>query len=139
MQILKPETRNLEIDVFHSNDYEWPNAFATNFTVSKNNVKQIVADGRARWKIENENNNILKNNGYNLKHKFGHGKKYLSAVLLTSNRGYVTENSLEISFVTSIGEMIIEGFGYRSDRIYRKPPGGIPCSTRSPSQMPRSE
>jgi hypothetical protein len=63
----------------------YKNAFATNFTLSKNNVKQIVADGRARWKIENENNNILKNNGYNLKHNFGHGEKYLSAVLLTFN------------------------------------------------------
>lgn len=63
----------------------YKNAFATNFTISKNNVKQIVADGRARWKIENENNNILKNNGYHLKHNFGHGKKYLSAVLLTFN------------------------------------------------------
>lgn len=63
----------------------YKNAFATNFTISKNNVKQIVADGRARWKIENENNNILKNNGYHLKHNFGHGKKYLSAVLLTLN------------------------------------------------------
>ena len=38
----------------------YKNAFATNFEISKDNVKQIVADGRARWKIENENNNILK-------------------------------------------------------------------------------
>lgn len=61
------------------------NAFATNFTISKNNVKQIVADGRARWKIENENNNVLKNRGYNLEHNFGHGKKYLSQLMLTLN------------------------------------------------------
>lgn len=51
----------------------YKNAFATNFKISKNNVEQIVADGRARWKIENENNNILKNNGYHLEHNFGHG------------------------------------------------------------------
>jgi len=54
------------------------NSFVTNFTISIDNVKQIVADGRSRWKIENENNNVLKNNGYNLEHNFGHGKKYLS-------------------------------------------------------------
>ena len=63
----------------------YKNAFATNFEISKNNVKQIVADGRARWKIENENNNVLKNNGYHLKHNFGHGKKHLSTHLLTLN------------------------------------------------------
>jgi hypothetical protein len=63
----------------------YKNAFATNFKISKNNVKQIVADGRARWKIENENNNILKNRGYHLAHNFGHGKKYLSQLMMTLN------------------------------------------------------
>lgn len=63
----------------------YKNAFATNFKISKNNVKKIVADGRARWKIENENNNVLKTKGYHLEHNFGHGKKYLSSVLLTFN------------------------------------------------------
>ena len=38
----------------------YKNAFATDFKISKDNVKQIVAEGRTRWKIENENNNILK-------------------------------------------------------------------------------
>jgi hypothetical protein len=63
----------------------YKNAFATNFEISKTDVKQIVADGRARWKIENENNNILKNRGYHLEHNFGHGKKYLSQLMLTLN------------------------------------------------------
>lgn len=63
----------------------YKNAFATNFQISKDNVKNIVADGRARWKIENENNNILKNRGYHLEHNFGHGKKHLSQLLLTLN------------------------------------------------------
>jgi len=61
------------------------NSFVTNFIISKSTVKQIVADGRARWKVENENNNVLKNNGYNLEHNFGHGKKYLSQFMLTLN------------------------------------------------------
>jgi hypothetical protein len=63
----------------------YKNCFVTNFKISKNNVKQIVADGRARWKIENENNNVLKTKGYHLEHNFGHGKKHLSALLLTFN------------------------------------------------------
>ncbi len=41
----------------------YKNAFATDFKISKDNVKQIVANGRTRWKIENENNNILKTKG----------------------------------------------------------------------------
>ena len=63
----------------------YKNSFVTNFTISKNNVKSIVADGRARWKIENENNNVLKTKGYHLEHNFGHGKKHLSSLLLTLN------------------------------------------------------
>ncbi len=35
--------------------------------------------GRARWKIENETFNTLKNQGYQFEHNFGHGKEYLSA------------------------------------------------------------
>ena len=41
--------------------------------------------GRARWKVHNENNNILKTKGYHLEQNFGHGKKYLSSLSLTFN------------------------------------------------------
>ena len=34
-------------------------------------------------KIENENNNVLKTQGYHLEHNFGHGQQYLSAFLLS--------------------------------------------------------
>jgi len=34
--------------------------------------------GRARWKIENETYNTLKNQGYHFEHNFGHGHHYLS-------------------------------------------------------------
>ena len=37
------------------------------------------------WKIENENNNVLKNRGYHLKHNFGHGKQHLSSLLAALN------------------------------------------------------
>ena len=61
------------------------NAFATNHALSADNVAEIVRDGRARWKVENENNNILKNRGYHLTHNFGHGKQYLSNLMVTFN------------------------------------------------------
>jgi len=61
------------------------NAFATNHTITADNVLDIVRDGRARWKIENENNNTLKNHGYNLTHNFGHGKENLSSLMVTFN------------------------------------------------------
>lgn len=60
-------------------------AYATNFKISETNVVAIVADGRARWKIENENNNVLKTKGYHLEHNFGHGKTHLATLLMTFN------------------------------------------------------
>ena len=38
--------------------------------------------GRARWKIENETFNVLKTNGYNLEHNFGHGSQTLASILV---------------------------------------------------------
>ncbi len=64
---------------------DYKNTFVTNFEISKENVAAIVADGRARWKIENENNMVLKTRGYHLEHNFGHGKKNLSSLFITFN------------------------------------------------------
>lgn len=61
----------------------YKNAFATNFKIADPNVEIIVAGGRCRWKIENENNNTLKTKGYNLEHNYGHGKQHLSSLLAT--------------------------------------------------------
>jgi hypothetical protein len=63
----------------------YKNAFATNHQITEANVAEIVRNGRARWKVENENNNTLKTKGYHLTHNFGHGKHYLSALLATFN------------------------------------------------------
>ena len=41
----------------------------------------IVAAGRARWKIENETFDTLKNPGYHLEHNYGQGKQNISIVL----------------------------------------------------------
>ena len=57
------------------------NSFASSLPVSADNVREIVAAGRTRWKIENENNNTLKTKGYRFEHNFGHGQQHLSATL----------------------------------------------------------
>jgi hypothetical protein len=46
------------------------------------NVAKIVEAGRARWKIENGNFNVLKNQGYNFEHNYGHDKKTHAAVFI---------------------------------------------------------
>ncbi|MCK5871758.1 MAG: hypothetical protein KAG26_02940 [Methylococcales bacterium] len=61
------------------------NAFATPIDVTLETVSDYVEQGRARWKIENENNNTLKNQGYHFAHNFGHGTQFLSMTLLTLN------------------------------------------------------
>lgn len=63
----------------------YTNTFATDHVLSIKNIVDVVKAGRARWKIENENNNTLKTKGYNLAHNFGHGKQYLSQLLLSMN------------------------------------------------------
>jgi hypothetical protein len=61
------------------------NAFCTDFSVLETSVEAIVCDGRSRWKVENENNNVLKTKGYHLEHNFGHGDLYLASLLLSLN------------------------------------------------------
>ncbi len=56
-------------------------SWVTDFHLSKDNVYQIMRGGRARWKIENETFNTLKNQGYHFEHNFGHGNKNLCSVL----------------------------------------------------------
>ena len=72
------------------------NAWATSHTIDEYNVEQTVAAGRARWKVENENNNVLKNHGYHFDHNFAHGKQYLSNFLATLNLlAFLAHTSLE--------------------------------------------
>ncbi len=55
--------------------------FVINFEVLEITVKAIARDGRTRWKIENENNNILKTQGYHLEHiRFSQSQKLLTRI-----------------------------------------------------------
>src|SRR6267142_5362751 len=55
-------------------------SWVTNLRVSKRNVYTLMRGGRARWKIENETFNTLKNQGYHFEHNYGHGAQHLSVV-----------------------------------------------------------
>ena len=52
----------------------------TDFRIHRQNARTLVRGGRARWKIENETFNTLKNQGYHYEHNFGHGNENLSVV-----------------------------------------------------------
>ena len=55
-------------------------SWVTDFTITAKNVFTLMRGGRARWKIENETFNTLKNQGYHFEHNFGHGYQHLSVV-----------------------------------------------------------
>ena len=55
-------------------------SWVTDLRVHQRNVYTLMRGGRARWKIENETCNTLKNQGYNFEHNYGHGEKNLSVV-----------------------------------------------------------
>jgi len=56
--------------------YSW----VTHIELNETNLYKVMQGGRARWKIENETFNTLKNQGYQFEHNFGHGYKYLCSV-----------------------------------------------------------
>jgi hypothetical protein len=55
-------------------------SFVTDLLITQDNVYPLSRAGRARWHIENETFNTLKNQSYQFEHNFGHGNKYLSHV-----------------------------------------------------------
>lgn len=59
--------------------------WVTDLPLNKKTIEALVRGARARWKIENENFNTLKNHGYHLEHNFGHGADYLSETFFILN------------------------------------------------------
>jgi len=73
------------------------NTWITNKTITADNAAHLASCGRARWKIENEHNNVLKNHGYNLEHNFGHGKTYACQMYCVLNLlAFQTHSILDI-------------------------------------------
>ena len=58
-------------------------SWITDLRVNKGTVYQLMRGARARWRIENETFNTLKNQGYHFEHNFGHGYQHLSVVFAT--------------------------------------------------------
>lgn len=61
------------------------NSWVTDLEVDSDNVAVIVAIGRSKWKIENEQFNVHKNHGYELEHNYGHGQQTLSMIFYLLN------------------------------------------------------
>ena len=55
-------------------------SWITDLELTPTSVEPIMRGGRARWKIENETFNTLKNQGYHLEHNYGHGRQHLATV-----------------------------------------------------------
>jgi hypothetical protein len=55
-------------------------SWITDLRVHKGTVYRLMQGARARWRIENETFNTLKNQGYHFEHNFGHGYQHLSVV-----------------------------------------------------------
>jgi len=56
-------------------------SWVTKLSITQANAMQIMRAARARWHIENETFNTLKNQGYNFSHNYGHGYENLCSVM----------------------------------------------------------
>jgi hypothetical protein len=65
-----------EIKANKTRHFSW----VTDLPIDQGNAYSLMRGGRARWKIENETFNTLKNQGYHFEHNFGHGQQHLSVV-----------------------------------------------------------
>lgn len=77
----------LELTIAHEKTGQqlFHNSWVTNHPVTLKNVIHLTKIGRTRWKVENENINVLKTKGYNLNHNFGHGQSHLANVFFSLN------------------------------------------------------
>ena len=55
-------------------------SWVTDLRIDQCNAMKLMRAGRARWRIENETFNTLKNQGDEFEHNFGHGEKHLATV-----------------------------------------------------------
>jgi hypothetical protein len=84
-ELLKVNYLYFEIGNKEKGEVTYRNSWITDKKIDKDNVKQIAECARARWKIENEHNKVLKRRGYNLEHNFGHGKNHASEIFCLLN------------------------------------------------------
>ena len=80
-----PRINFIQFRIIKHGEVKYRNAWVTDLVPTTDNIVQLVRAARARWKIENEAFNTLKNQGYHLKHNFGHGDRHLSEALFVLN------------------------------------------------------
>jgi len=68
----------LEYTIIADDEVAFHCSWVTDIPIDPANIEMLVKGGRARWKIENENFNTLKNQGYHAEHNFGHGNQHAS-------------------------------------------------------------
>jgi hypothetical protein len=72
-------------------------SWVTDLPVNEETAAVLAAGGRARWHIENETFNTLKNQGYHFDHNFGHGLKNLSVVFaLLMMLAFLVDQSMQL-------------------------------------------
>ncbi len=83
---LNEANSDLKVDFLEYNEYDADGNRLKHFTwitdlhITLRNAWLFARGGRARWRIENETFNTLKNQGYHYEHNFGHGQRNLSVV-----------------------------------------------------------
>ena len=75
----------IQFQIIDDGEVTYRNAWVTDLVPTTDNIVQLVRAARARWKIENETFNTLKNQGYHLEHNFGHGDQHLAEAFFTLN------------------------------------------------------
>lgn len=74
-----------EYQIITQGKVTYRNSWVTDIFIDENNIEELVRCARARWKIENEAFNTLKNQGYHIEHNFGHGQNNLSMIFFILN------------------------------------------------------
>jgi hypothetical protein len=103
----------VEMISINTNKVIYKNSWVTNHQLKESGIEAMIIAGKTRWKIENECNNTLKNQGYNLSHNFGHGQSNLAETLLSLNLiAFLFHNVLEL--VNEMYQKIRENLGKRT-------------------------
>jgi len=83
---LNESNPDVRVDFLEYHEYDADGKCLKHFTwitdlhITLRNAWLFARGGRARWRIENETFNTLKNQGYHYEHNFGHGRRNLSVV-----------------------------------------------------------
>lgn len=80
-----PKVNFCQLTIIRNGKVTYKNGWVTDIEITEENIEEVVRGGRARWKIENEGFNTLKNHGYHLEHNFGHGTNNLSETFFLLN------------------------------------------------------